>query len=229
MLPRQEGVSGQSMANELVECGVKIVGREDFDCPNPPFAMSIDMVNGFDPDEGSINFVFPADDLPEACVYIQRKIYEANDGSHKAYIYVETCPSVRETARLLQDDASPRRGTRLSKCLEPLRQIRGASQVVIDGNTSHYTATLAAAMTDRLHSPNETMSLVSTHFDHGDQYLLSGAPRRALTEYKAACHAIQRGFFDATGVNEEVAGGRYDGLRAGWCVHNLIPLISYHC
>ena len=229
ILPRQEGVSGQEMANEITDYGVALVGREDLECFNPPFAMSIDMVDGFDDDEGSMNFVFTADDLPAACVYIQRKIHESSDNSHRVYMYVETCPSVVEAARLLQDDASPRRGTKLSKCLEPLRQIRGASQVVIDGNTSHYTTALAAAMTDRRPSPIETMDLVAAHFDRGDQYLLTGAPRRSITEYKAAFQAIQRGVFNGVESNEEVVGGRFNGLSAGWYVHNLIPLISYHC
>ncbi|KAL8795152.1 MAG: hypothetical protein Q9195_002307 [Heterodermia aff. obscurata] len=178
--------------------------------------MSIEMIDRFRPTEESMYFVFPADDLPAACVYLQRKIQESNDNSGDVNIRVQTCPSVIETASLLQDGASPKVESKLSKCLEPLKQIRGANQVDIDGPTSHYTAALIAAMTDQRRSVKETMDLVAAHFDRGDQYLLEGARRRAITEYKTACLAMEMGVFDETEVNKVLIGGRFHGLLAGW-------------
>ena len=174
-------------------------------------------------------FVFTANDLPAACVYLQRRIQESIDDSRDVYIHMETCLCIVEAASLLPDDASPKLGTKLSKCLEPLRHIRGADQVDIDGPTSHYTAALIAAMTDRRRSAKENMDMVAAHFDHGDQYLLQGASRRAITEYKTACYAIDSGIFDETGINTELVGGRFHGLPLSWYGHDSIPLIWYHC
>ena len=205
-----------------------VVHPENLDCLSLPFAMNMELADRFEPPDERIYFNFTADDLPAACVYLQRKIQESNNNSRDAYLRVVACPCMIEAASLLEDHASPKVGTKLSKCLEPLRHLRGASQVDIDGPTSHYTAALIAAITDRRRNAKETMDLVVAHMDRGDQHLLRGASRLAITEYKNGCHTIESRVFDEMETNEELLGGRFHGLLAGWYVHKPFPS-SYHC
>ena len=189
--------------------------------------MNIEMVQCSEPSDETMYFVFTADDLPAACVYLQRKIWESNDSSGNAYIRVRTYPCVIETGCLPLDDAPPKLEIIRSKCLEPLMQIRCANQVDIDGPTSDGTAALIAAMTDRRLRPREILDLVASHLDRGDQYVLRGAFRRAITEYKAGCHTIEMHVRWGVELNSKLVGGQFHGLVAGWYVH-LPSHSSYH-
>ena len=230
ILPKPTGSSNEKMVEDFTQCGAVYLSLEDLDYVGLPLAMRIKMNDRFELPDQRMEFLFTADDLPAACVYLQRAIQDLNDNSSDVYIDLETCPCIIETACLLQDDASPRVETKLSKCLEPLKHIRGVSQVDMDGPTSHYTAALVAAMTDRRRSAKETMDLIAAHTDRGDHYLLQGASRRAITEYKAGCHAIESRVFDEMETNEELIGGRFNGLLAGWYVRNPSPSwYEYHC
>ena len=228
LLPKPAELSGHDIVKEITECGVVVINREDLDYFSLPYALNIVLADRFKPTDESMTLDFTAADLPAACVYLQRRIQEANNNSRDAYLRVVACPCMIEAASLLQDHASPKVGTKLSKCLEPLRHLRGASQVDIDGHTSHYTAALIAAITDRRRSAKETMELVAAHMDRGDQYLLQGASRLAIAEYKNGCHAIESRGFDQMETNEELVGGRFHGLPAGWYAHKPFPS-SYHC
>lgn len=224
---REEGMREEFMREEFKRCGVVNIDRKILAHSRLPFA-KIAMVDRSVPIERSTYFVFAADDLPTACVYLQRKIQESNNRSGDVYIRVETCPPVVETACPFQDGVSSILDTKLRRYLEPLEQIRGASQVDIDGHPGHDAVALIASMTDRRRSAREIMDLVAAHFDRGDQYLLDGASEWAITEYKAACRAMERGVFDDMEVNDELFGGRFDGLRAGLYVHDSTPLESSH-
>ena len=228
LIPKPAGLSGQDIVKEITDCGVVVINREDLDYSSLPYAMNLVLADRFEPADESMYLDFTAADLPAACVYLQRRIEEANNNSRDAYLRVLACQCMIEAASLLKDHASPKVGTKLSKCLEPLRHLRGASQVDIDGLTSHYTAALIAAITDRRRSAKETMNLVVAHMDRGDQHLLRGASRLAITEYKNGCHAIESRVFDEMETNEELVGGRFHGLLAGWYVHKPFPS-SYNC
>ena len=176
----------------------------------------VGMSIGFDSGLGrknSIDVVFTVDDLPAACVCLQRKINQSIEAAGYPYLAFRISPEVERVA-YLWDEAWPVPGTQYNKCLEPLRQIRGASQVsVFEERNACYTAILD--IVDPQLSPKETMDLVAMSWDQGDDQFLAGAFKLAIDEYKAAFHTIQRCAFKRNGLDEEIVGGRFSGLTAG--------------
>ena len=89
-------------------------------------------------------------------------------------------------------DGSPVPGTKLIKCLEPLRNVRGANFVKIDGPGQRaYLAEIEATMLGNCLSAAELMELVGKHFDCGDIALREGNLKVAMIEYKAALCTIR--------------------------------------
>ena len=76
--------------------------------------------------------------------------------------------------------------------------------------------TTIAAVCGRRFSANETMGMVGTYFDQGDEATSEGKFDLAVAKYKAALITISGNPFDAYENDELLIGGRFTGLQAGW-------------
>ncbi|KAL8797319.1 MAG: hypothetical protein Q9195_000473 [Heterodermia aff. obscurata] len=157
---------------------------------------------------------FTLDDLPAACVTIQRNIDEAVKWSQKVYIRIVVSSGI-DRMEGLSDDLCPVPGSKLRRCLEPLRQLRDVCQVdlLVDGCPA-YADNLANTMCGWRRTAKEIMDLAVTHFDRGDDHFHRKSPKSAIDEYKAALHTIRSGSFDEKEFGREMIGGRFDGFSA---------------
>ena len=173
--------------------------------------------------------VFTVDDLPAACVCLQRLISGPDNilppvisfPDHrisKAVNIRVTVSSGINRADCAWYDRRPVAGSKLFRCLEPLRRVRHASRVEIySPGCVSYIDDLEAMMCGWPLSVKETMDLVVAHFDRGDQHYLSGALKPAIAEYKAALRTLPKGTFDEKEEDEafeDMVGGRFDGLSS---------------
>lgn len=169
-------------------------------------------------------FCFAVQDLPDACAAMQRIINELCGAGRDVKLYIKA----DQDGRPETEARAPASEILLSRCLEPLRSLRGASHVEIESRASHgYMAALVAAMTERRPSAAETMGLVAAHFDDGDGLLSSGDAKAALAAFRTGYRVLSRGGFDDMGKVEKIVGGRYDGLLAGRYVPMLRSLLPY--
>ena len=190
----------------------------------PGIAMSIDFDAGYQPAIGNSGqrekrhtAVLAIEDLPAACATLQQKLTNYNTGSIAVAIRVTISNQVGKTS-MISKDGVPVPGSKLSKCLNPLRQLRGAHLVEISGPTSaSYKADTIAIMSGRRLSANEAMQLIGAHLDQGDKVFLANQLELAIKDYQAALYALHRSHLDVEHeTSEKVIGGRYHGLEAGW-------------
>ena len=145
--------------------------------------------------------VIPVEDLPAACAKLQYKIrsYTRNDRtvdiSLRCYDQVPTSKQAR--------------------FLEPLRQIRGATSVNGFGPGWPSLQDAVFAMCGQGFSANETMDMVDTLINEGDEVASQGKPELAIARYKAALNTIRGNTFDRDEEEELLVGGRFNGFPAG--------------
>ena len=201
-----------SRSSHLGVCGVAVINesRAVETCPFVGMSIELDSHLGRAHTRMAL---FTVDDLPAACVSIQRKIDDAIQGSGHPHLTFKINPEI-ERVTYLRDQASPVPGSQYSKCLEPLGQIRGVSKVsVFEERDACYTATLGIGRPQL--SAKESMDLVAADWKQAHQHRLAGSFRSAIGGWQAALHTIQRGAFKGDGLNEKMVGGRFDGLSAG--------------
>ena len=157
--------------------------------------------------------VFLLEDLSAACIPLQ--IMAKKSGRSRSSITVR--PHVMDNSVLLAN-GNPISRAKLSRCLETLKQIRGADRVKIFGSVDPgYKKSVIASMCDSWNG-QKTMDLVEARFDKGDKAALKGHVLEALVEYKAAVHLIRGNCIHVSACNEKLVGGRFDGLWLIWYV-----------
>lgn len=210
----------------LRKCGVAVLARGNRARVFPAIGMVIELnVDGgrYYAETGrdrprTISEVFTVDDLPAACVCLQRLISYPDHHSSKTVNIRVTISSSIDRAEGAWYDRRPVAGSKLFRCLEPLRRIRDATRVEIySPGCVSYIDDLETTMCDWQLSVKETMELVVAHFDRGDHHYVSGALRPAIAEYKAALRTLPSGTFDEHAEDEafeDMVGGRFDGLSS---------------
>ena len=145
--------------------------------------------------------VIPVEDLPAACVGLQKKIqtYNGNDRtvdiSLRGYHQVPT--------------------TKQARFLEPLRQLRGVTSVIEYGPGWPSLKDVASAMCGQPFKPNETMAMVGKFINEGDEAAGQAKLELAIARYKAALNTISSRTFEGNEKEEVLVGGRFGGLPAG--------------
>ena len=193
--------------------------------------MSIDFDTGNKPptrDSGSLAerevSVFPLEDLPLACVYLQHKmpIYNHSFGKAKIHISIDTRIAGIPAAG---KDTSPAAKSKLGRCIDAVSQIRGAWLVKIDGpiSPSCEVDTESTMCRNRL-TATEAMNMVEALSDCGDKAWMKDDLELAIAEYKKALYVIRAS--DIYGeYSETINGGRFHGLVVGLaCVEAKVRL-----
>ena len=205
--PRNNFTSGR-----LGACGVAVITqtRAVETCPFVGMSIELDSRLGRAYTRMAL---FMVDDLPAACVSIQRKINDAIQGLGHPHLTFRINPEIERVA-YLGDQAWPVPGSQYSKCLAPLGQLRGVSKVsVFEERDACYTATLGIGGPQL--SAKESMDLVVAHGDQAHQHRLDGSFRSAIDGWQTALGTIRRRAFEEDGLNEQMVGGHFDGLSAG--------------
>ena len=162
--------------------------------------------------------VVSVNDLGDVCVHIQYKIAFYQHLSYAVRIRIKISTHVEEVSAVL-NDGQPVPGYQLIKCLEPLRQIRGANFVEIDGPGHHsYLAEIKATMLENRPSAAELMELAGNQIDQGENAFGEGNLEVAVAEYKVALRTMRSINLERhwdQDLQEIVVRGRYRGFWAG--------------
>ena len=200
-----------SFDDTLHKCGAVEIAGSHPDHRFPFVGMSVKLNTGISKRWVAIA-VITADDLPAACVFLQRKINDSIQEGRSAQLAFTISPDI-ETVAWLWDEAWPVPGTQYSKCMEPLRQLRGASHVTItEDRNACDTATLAIG--DPQLSAKETMDLVASYAENGDHYFFADAFRPSIEEYRTCIRIIQSCAFKEDELGERMVCRRFEGLSA---------------
>ena len=175
-----------------------------------------------DPPQQRAISVIALEDLPAACAHLRDKVSEYQRHSQAVKIRIRISPHVEDPPGVLGNE-SPVPGSNLMKYLEPLRHVRGASSVEIDGPVHHpYLAEFKATMLGNHLRAAELMEHADKHFDQGDDAFSKDNLKIAMAEYKAALSVIRcfklGKYWDAE-FHESVVCGRYRGIWAGLARH----------
>ena len=207
-----EEYSFRESDDTLGKCGADVITSGKEGRSFPFVGMSVELDTGIG--KGWVSFaVITNDDLPAACVFLQRKINESIQEGRPANVSFKITPDIERVA-WLWDEAWPVPGTQYSKCMEPLRQLRGASHVTItEERNACNTATLGIG--DPPLSAKETMELVAIHSSNGDHHFRAGAFRPAIEEYRACIRIIQSCAFKEDELEEEMVYRLSEGVSVG--------------
>ena len=206
--------------NSLTDEGVAVLARGNKARAFPMITMKIRMTVRCDPNEFGTYFgreasyqIFAVEDLPDACIYIQNLITRTNRIRKRVELYISISTGL---ARIepFGEDVRPVPGSKMSRCLEPLMQIRQAGRAFTSPANNSYMYENMYVTCDPGRSLKETMDLAAIDFDRGDHHYHTNCHRSAIADYKAALRTIRRMTPVTPGVDEEMVGGRFDGLRA---------------
>lgn len=191
----------------------------------PNIGMTIDVKGGDDGDSaanggGEITqhqvSVIAVEDLSAACVALQWKMIDHEINDQDVEISVTISPHL-ERVSIRSKDGSPATGSKLHKCLEPLRQLRWVHHVVINGcGNGPYLADITVAMCGSLLSAAETMNLVADYINRGDKALFEGADCVAIDRYKDAIKLIHSSSFHDLEIDEILTDGMFKDVTAAW-------------
>ena len=157
--------------------------------------------------------VFLIEDLPAACASLQCKADRI--GARKASIRISINSHTGAVSTLLEN-GYPMPDSKLSRCLTPLGRIRGVKHVEIHGPVSSpYKSAMIASMCDRPLDVTETMELIGTQSDQGDEASIETHWELAISAYKTALHTIDGCSFRLD-RNEDVVliNGRFQNQQA---------------
>ena len=146
--------------------------------------------------------VIPIEDLPAACAELQKKIRTCTRNNRRVIISLRGYDRVPTTKQ--------------ARFLEPLWQLRGASFGAAEGLGWPSLEDTASAMRYHYFSVNETMGIVGTLINEGDEATVQGKPELAIARYKAALNTIRGSAFDQNEEEELLVGGCFNGSLAGW-------------
>ena len=209
-------------STKLKDYGVAIVAEGDQARAFPMIGMSIDIEVGderHNGDDGSLAerqvSVFELEDLPFACVYLQRKTDRDRLDSQGPKFHISINNRIADTPAATKD-TRPAAKSKLGRCIDALSRIRGARNVKIDGPISPFCEvdTESNMCRSRL-TATEAMSMVETHHDCGDKAWMKDDLKSAIAEYKAALSVILLSDFRENDY-ETVVGGRFDGFLVGF-------------
>ena len=213
---------------KLEECGAVVLARASWarSFPKNNIAMSIDVKAGYI-DESTANLIngefgrrytsiIAVEDLPAACVALQRKIFEHDAHSRNVEISIRISPQVGKVS-IRSRDGSPATGTKLHRCLKPLRALRWIYQADINGcENEPYLGDITATMCGNPLSAAETMTLVAEHVNRGDKALVEGAAHAAIDVYKDAINILDSSAFHDLESDEVLQDGMFKGVTAAW-------------
>ena len=207
---------------ELRGYGVAVVAEGNQARAFPMIGMSIDFDAGNRPpirEDGSLAerevSVFALEDLPFACVYLQRKMPVYTYFSSKAKLRISINNRMADTPAATKD-TRPAAKSKLGRCIDTLSRLRGAGLVKIDGPLSPACEidTESAMCRYRL-TATEVMNMVEAHYDSGDKAWMKDDLESAIAEYKEAlCVIRSRKFYEEYYVT--MIGGRFDGYLLGF-------------
>ena len=218
----------RSWDNRLQDFGVAVFAIDDRARAFPGISMSIDFDIGNQPRtlwnnrmEMRAVSIFLVEDIPAVCASLQRRVdyYSNGAGSRDVNLQISLSSHVGAASTLLEN-GSPTPGSKLSKCLDPLRQIHGVNNVEISGPVSSlYSSDTIAAMCAQPLNATQTMKLVGTQFDRGNKASTNNQLESAISAYKTALQTIRGSCFDRNGDDDVVLiGGRFHGQLASWYV-----------
>ena len=159
--------------------------------------------------------VFLLEDLPGACTSLQRKVIEYSRDSQTVNIRVTLRRHLGYTASASQH-SFPVPGSKLWKCLDPLRNIRGTNFVSIGGlaNRSHRIA-IRAKMREGPLDARIFMAMIAAQLGQGDQALREDHLVSAIDIYNAVLNAIRAFSVDEHEQIKVITGGRFNKLQVG--------------
>ena len=166
------------------------------------------------PDERP-RIVFLLEDLAAACISLQRKVDWYGRHSPNLDIRITLSPQLRHISSAFQH-GFPVPGSKLWKCFDPLRNLRGASFMGIDGlaSPSHTTSTLAK-MREGPPDPRTFVAMIEVRMDRGGQALLQGDIESSIDLYKATLNTVQARSLDEDERHQVILGGRFDDCHLG--------------
>lgn len=163
----------------------------------PKIGMSIDVDAGIqrgteaNESEQRTVSVITIEDLPAVCVWLQHTINDRNLGSPIVDIRLDVASHLAEVVQT-SDDGRPIRGSKLYRCLDLLRRVRGANSVGIGGyEVPLFNDGGIAVMCQPELDAKQTMMLVGVYLNQGEKAMLEGTTRQAITKYKAALHTVR--------------------------------------
>ena len=142
----------------------------------------------------------PVEDLPTACVELQKKIQTYTRNNRTVEISLRGYHQVPTTKQ--------------ARFLEPLRLLRGVASVNEYGPSWPSLKDVAFAMCGQPFKPNETMDMVRTFIKEGDEVMGQAKFELAIARYKAALNTISSRTFEGNEKEEVVVGGRFNGFPA---------------
>lgn len=221
---------------DVVHHGVAILATGDKARAFPSVSISIDLRVGsllnidatshLDRDKIS---VFAFEDLPAACVGINRYRREYPDGETYCTINVNPSTCYQRADRWWMTNP------RVKQCMDSLSQIRGCSFAEVHGPLSPSSRTaVQASMCSRRLNAIEIVEQLELHYNRGDELRLQNEFELAIGEYKAALCVIDGHYDPSLRLHTVFVGGRFNGLvmdryDCNPCVRFMVRSTNGYC
>ena len=159
--------------------------------------------------------LFLLEDLPAACVSLQHQTVWHNSHSRNLDFHITLNRHLGDIPSLF-GDGLPVPGSKLWKCLDPLRNIRGANFVSIDGLADiSYTTAIMAKLREGPLDSKKLIAMIEAQLDQGDQALLGGDLVSAIDIYKATLNTVRACSLNEDEQHEVIVSGRFQDIQAG--------------
>ena len=159
--------------------------------------------------------VFLLEDLPAACINLQRKVDWYGRHSPNLDIRITLSPHLGHRSSVFQH-GFPVPGSKLWECFDPLRNVRGANFVGIDGIASlSHTTSILAKVREGPPDPRTFVAMIEARIDQGSQAPLQGDLESTIDLYKATLNTVRARYLDEDEQHQVILGGRFNNCQTG--------------